>query len=221
MTAPGLTLAAGADGPCGWTPRSRHCPRPGPGVRLARPQGEAALDRDDIWDDLMRRANRGDGAAFHRFLTLVTPPLRGLIRARGRALPPDQHEDVLQEVLLAIHLKRGSWDGSAPVRPWLYAVARHKVVDAFRRRGQRLHLPLEDLAEVLAAEPGPAPLAARDADRMLGMIDARSAALVRAVRLEERSTEDAAAALGLTPGAARVVLHRAMRRLTDLAGRMK
>ena len=77
------------------------------------------------------------------------------------------------------------------------------------------------MAERLAADPGPAPLAGRDAERMLGMIDARSAALVRAVRLEGQSTEDAAAGLGVTPGAARVALHRAMKRLSDLAERMK
>jgi len=106
------------------------------------------------------------------------------------------------------------------VRPWLYAVARYKIVDAFRKRGRRLHLPLEDVAEILAADPGPAPLAARDAERMLGMIDARSAALVRAVRLEGQSTEDAAAGLGVSPGTARVALHRAMKRLADLARRM-
>lgn len=198
-----------------------HCPATRGEARLAHRWTEAVLEQDRIWDDLMRRANAGDGAAFLRFLTEVTSPLRSLIRARGRALPPDQHEDVLQEVLLAIHLKRGSWDGTAPVRPWLYAVARHKIVDAFRKRGQRLHLPLEDVAGMLAAEPGPAPLAARDADRMLGLIDARSAALVRAVRLEGKSTEDAAAHLGVTPGAARVALHRAMRRLAHLAERMK
>lgn len=198
----------------------RRCPDLRGRARLAPLRTEATLDQDRIWDELMRRANQGDGAAFGQFLTEVTPPLRRMIRARGRSLPPDQHEDVLQEVLLAIHLKRGTWDGTAPVRPWLYAVARYKVVDAFRKRGQRLHLPLEDVAEILAADPGPAPLAARDAERMLGMIDARSAALVRAVRLEGKSTEDAAAGLGVSPGAARVALHRAMKRLADLAKRM-
>ncbi len=198
-----------------------HCPASRTGARLGHRRTEAVLEKDRVWDDLMRRANGGDGAAFLRFLTEVTPPLRGLIRTRGRSLPPDLHEDILQEVLLAIHLKRGSWDATVPVRAWLYAVARHKVVDAFRKRGHRLHLPIDEVAQILAAEPGPAPLAARDADRMLGLIDARSAALVRAVRLEGRSPEDAGAGLGLTAGAARVALHRAMRRLAHLAERMR
>ena len=199
----------------------RHCPIPQQGARIAGPRAEARLERDRHWDDLLRRANQGDGAAFLRFLTEVTPPLRALIRARGQGLPPDQHEDILQEVLLAVHLKRGTWDGISPVRPWLHAVARHKVVDAFRRRGRRLHLPIEDLQAMIEADPGPDPLAARDADRMLGMIDDWAAALVRAVRLEGKTTEEAAAGLGVTTGAARVALHRAMKRLVALAERMR
>lgn len=179
------------------------------------------MDPTDPWDDLMARACAGEGAAFARLLQAVTPPLRGLIRARGRGLPPDLHEDVLQEVLLAIHLRRGSWDAATPLRPWLYAVARHKIVDAFRRRGRRIEVALEDVAEALAADPGPAPMAARDADRMLGLIDAPSAALVRAVRIEGETTEAAATRMGLSPGAARVRLHRAMKRLTELAERMR
>ncbi|WP_228461903.1 sigma-70 family RNA polymerase sigma factor [Paracoccus liaowanqingii] len=201
-----------------------HCPAAAGRVTLhgrAHPPEEAALDGQTDWDLLLARANSGDAAAFLRLLTKVTPPLRCLIRARGRGLPPDLHEDILQEVLLAIHLKRQSWAPGSPVRPWLYAVARHKVVDAFRRRGRRVHLPIEDVAEILASEADPAPLAAHDADRMLGMIDARSAALVRAVRLEGHSTEEAAQGMGLTAGAARVALHRAMKRLSELAERMK
>lgn len=211
---PRMTMAV--DIGAGW-----HCLPGSSGARLPAARAEAVLDKDRIWNELMTRANQGDGQAFHCFLTEVTPPLRSLIRARGRGLPPDLHEDVLQEVLLAIHLKRGSWDGVSPIRPWLYAVARHKVVDAFRKRGRQIHLPIDDVAEMLEAEPGPMPLAARDADRLLGMIDDRSAALVRAVRIEGQSTEDAAEELGVSPGAARVALHRAMKRLSELAQRMK
>lgn len=181
---------------------------------------ETTLTDTDTWEDLLARANAGDGAAFARFLRAVTPTLRAVIRARGAALPPDQHEDILQEVLLAIHLKRQTWRPDTPVRPWLHAVARYKVVDAFRRRGRAIHLPISDFEDVLPADPPPAPLSARDADTMLGQIDARSAALVRAVSINGQSAEMAGQDLGLSPGAARVALHRAMKRLTEIAERM-
>ncbi|MCB1391244.1 MAG: sigD protein, partial [Rhodobacteraceae bacterium] len=56
--------------------------------------------------------------------------MRGIVRARGGGLGPEACEDVVQEVLLTIHLKRQSWREDAPLRPWLYAVTRHKVIDA-------------------------------------------------------------------------------------------
>ncbi len=178
------------------------------------------MQQDEVWEVLLARANDGDGAAFARFLHAVTPTLRAVIRRRGDGLPPDQHEDVLQEVLLAIHLKRQTWRRDAPVRPWLYALARYKVVDAFRRRGARVDLPIEDFADVLPEEEGAAPLSGRDAEVMLGLIDTRSAMLVRAVALDGKTAEEAGETVGLTAGAARVALHRAMRRLSGLAERM-
>lgn len=181
---------------------------------------EERLQQDEAWEVLLARANDGDGAAFVRFLHAVTPTLRGVIGRRGEALPADQHEDVLQEVLLAIHLKRHTWRQDTPVRPWLYALARYKVVDAFRRRGASVNLPIEDFADILPEENGGAPMSGRDAEMMLAMIDTRSAMLVRAVALDGKTAEEAGETVGLTAGAARVALHRAMRRLSGLAERM-
>ena len=81
------------------------------------------------WSDLMRAANTGDRAAYHRLLTLMTPVLRGIVRARAAGMDVDWCEDVVQETLLAIHLKRATWDEALPLRPWAYAIARHKLVD--------------------------------------------------------------------------------------------
>lgn len=181
---------------------------------------EGRLQQDELWEVLLARANDGDGAAFARFLHAVTPTLRTVIRRKGDGLPPDQHEDILQEVLLAIHLKRQTWRRDAPVRPWLYALARYKVVDAFRRRGASVSLPIEDFADVLPEENAVVPLSDRDTEAMLRLIDPRSAMLVRAVALDGKTAEEAGETVGMTAGAARVALHRAMQRLSGLAERM-
>jgi len=120
------------------------------------------LEDLDALEDLMRAANRGDTVAYHRLLTAITPVLRRVVRARGSALGPEGCEDVLQEVLLAIHTKRHTWNADAPLRPWLYAIARHKVVDAFRARGRQIDLAIDDFVEDLPAAEGPDPLESRD-----------------------------------------------------------
>lgn len=174
-------------------------------------------DAETHWAALLRAANRGDARAYAAFLAAVAPVLRGLVRARGRALPADQHEDVVQEVLLAIHAKRHTWDEARAVRPWLFAVARHKVADAFRAGGADVHLDIRDLDEVLAAPPGPEPGAAADVDRLLARLDPRAAEIVRAAALRDEEAGQIGARLSMTEGAVRVALHRAIGRLKAFA----
>ncbi|RCW88265.1 sigma-70 family RNA polymerase sigma factor [Paracoccus lutimaris] len=169
-------------------------------------------DRETEWAALLRAANAGDGQAYALFLHAITPVLRGLVRARGRALDAASHEDVVQEVLLAIHLKRQTWRADAPLLPWLYAIARYKLADAFRRRGAAIHLPIEDLRAELAAPMHDAS-AARDSAVLLGRLDARSAAIVRAMNLEGESAAEVGQRLEMSEGAVRVALHRAMQRM--------
>ncbi len=77
--------------------------------------------RDKEWENWLRAALDGDAAAYDRFLRAVTPHLRALARRRVAAFgaAPAEAEDLVQEVLLAIHLKRTSWDPARPLRPGL------------------------------------------------------------------------------------------------------
>lgn len=174
---------------------------------------------DNEWAALLRAANAGDGRAYAAFLRAVTEPLRGVVRAKGRSLGPEACEDVVQEVLLAIHLKRATWREDAPVRPWLWAIARHKVADAFRARGAHVHLDVVDFADVLAAAPAPDPFEAADAQRLVDRLDGRSAAVLTAVAIEGAGIAEAGRRLGMRDGAVRVALHRAMKRLAALGER--
>src|SRR5690349_16116817 len=64
----------------------------------------------------MEQSLDGDCNAYHRLLQLLTPALRRAIRARAQAVGLDA-EDVVQEVLLALHLKRNTWIRGTPSRP--------------------------------------------------------------------------------------------------------
>ena len=55
----------------------------------------------------------------------------------------------MQETLLALHLKRQTWDENGPLGPWLFAIARHKLINSLRRRGRRIEVSIDDFAEVL------------------------------------------------------------------------
>ena len=85
---------------------------------------------------LWTRAQGGDEAAYRQALSQIAARLRGYFSRRSSSLPDDT-EDLVQETLLALHLQRGTYDPRWPVSAWVFAIARHKRVDLFRRRGAR------------------------------------------------------------------------------------
>ncbi len=172
------------------------------------------------WTGLMRSANAGDDGAYRALLRSVTPVLRAAAR-RGLARagqPVDQAEDIVQDILLAVHLKRHTWKSDAPFAPWLFAIARNKLIDALRRRGRRVFVSIDDFAETLpdaptADQPAPAEVAAQ-----LDMLPQRQRDVLTAVAVKGQSIRETAGRLSMTEGAVRVALHRA---LTGLAAKMR
>jgi RNA polymerase sigma-70 factor, ECF subfamily len=169
--------------------------------------------REKEWALLMRAGNAGDADSYRRLLLQLTPLLRAVAR-RGLAragMADTDAEDVVQEVLLAIHLKRQSWDEDGPFGPWLRAIARHKVIDALRRRGRRrIEVPLDDFAEALAGGESEPIMLVANVDRHLECLPAGQRKVVRAIAVDGASISEAAARLSMTNGAVRVALHRGL-----------
>ena len=166
---------------------------------------------------LMIAGLNGDGGAHARLLTELGGYLRGYFARRMGANAADL-EDLVQETLLAVHLKRATYDRARPFTPWMFAVARYKLMDHFRRFGGRISVPLED-AGALFSEENPEEGAVRqDVARLLGKLPPRQSALLRDVKLTGLSMEEAAARAGMSTTAAKVSVHRGMKRLEKEVG---
>jgi RNA polymerase sigma-70 factor (ECF subfamily) len=180
------------------------------------------LAQDREWSAAMRAALAGDAAAYQRLLAELLPYLRSLCRgvcARA-GLSASEAEDAVQETLLAIHLKRHTWDPDQALTPWLAAIARNKAIDAMRRRGRRAETDIADFEDVLAApvEAGgiERELERQDALRLLDQLSAKQREAIEAVSIRGESLRDAAKNLGVTEGALRVSVHRGLKALADL-----
>jgi RNA polymerase sigma-70 factor (ECF subfamily) len=172
-------------------------------------------DRESHWAGLTRAAIRGDTQSYHRLLQELAPVLRGLAR-RGLArskLGGDDVEDVVQETLLAQHLKRSTWDERQPFGPWAYAIARNKLIDNLRRRGRHVHLAIDDIGELPASDTPATELNGIDAERVIARLNGREREIVVAMSIEGASARQVGERLGMTEGAVRVALHRALRSL--------
>ena len=165
----------------------------------------------------MLRGLNGDRAAYGELLGLLTPFLRGHFRKRLGSLSADA-EDLVQETLLAIHLKRDTYDRGQPVSPWIYGIARYKLLDHFRRVGARRAVPLEDAGALFATESADEGAVRRDVSRLLSKLGTRQAELMRDVKLAGFSMEETAARHDMSTTAVKVAVHRGMRRLMKEVG---
>lgn len=160
----------------------------------------------------MLRGLAGDRQAHAQMLSELGGYLRAFFGRRLGAGAADL-EDLVQDTLLAIHLKRETWDRRQALTPWAYAIARYKLIDHFRRTGRKPTTPLEDAGELIA-EGNPEEGAVRqDVNRLLSRLPARARKLVEAVRLRGLSMEEAATEAGLSVTATKVAVHRAMKSL--------
>ena len=177
-----------------------------------------ASDETALWS----RARSGDGRAF----AALFDAHRDRVFRHVLRLVPGAHdaEDVVAGVFLELWRRRDGVpvvDGS--VLPWCLATATNLARNT--GRGLRRHraaidrLPRDrDLVD--AAETAEQRIARDELLRAVRALGEQDAALLALVALEGYSPAEAAQVVGLSPGAARVRLHRARKRLrtrlTDL-----
>ena len=162
----------------------------------------------------MECVQRGDREAYRALLTDIASPLLRFLRPR--IADPHELEDVYQDTLMALHRARHTYDPSRPFEPWLFSIARHVLVDHFRRRGVRA--AREVLVDVLPErgedDGGEAPRLEKALDRL----PAAQREAFEMLKLEGLSVAAAAARAGTTTGALKVRAHRAYKALRILLG---
>ncbi|HEX3854462.1 MAG TPA: RNA polymerase sigma factor [Polyangiaceae bacterium] len=80
----------------------------------------------------MDRYAAGDDSAFADVYDTVGPRVHAfLLRQTRNRISAD---DLLQQTLLQMHRKRGTYESGLPVLPWAFAIARRLYIDELRRR---------------------------------------------------------------------------------------
>ncbi len=167
---------------------------------------------------LMLRVQAGDGPAWREVLIVLSARLKPYFRGRIGADCVGDVEDLVQDTLMALHARRMTYDTTQPFTAWAYAIARYKLIDFWRRRRVRRHVPLDDVADTLWIDADNVGEVQADLDRLLGALPDRQERLVRSVRIEGLSLSEAGQRLGMSEGAAKVSLHRALKALMAKVG---
>lgn len=158
----------------------------------------------------------GDASAHRRFLTEAAALLRAYFRNRLRGAPEDA-EDLVQETLVSLHARREAYDPAYPLLPWLYAIARYRLIDHFRRRRRRGETALIDDHDFGEIDPQyDAADARHDVGVLLAQLPAKQRDSIRLVKLEDKSVREAAALTGLSESDVKISIHRGLKRLSLL-----
>jgi RNA polymerase sigma-70 factor (ECF subfamily) len=161
---------------------------------------------------LMVRGLAGDSPAYSALLKRLAEGLRSYF-SRRLFRQPHEAEDLVQDVLLAIHSKRGTFDPSLRVTAWVYAIAQYKLIDYLRRAKRRgVAVPIED-ETALFSEEGDA-TAAADIESLLSHLPEKQRETIRLVKLEELSVREAAGRTGLSESDVKVSVHRGLKKLS-------
>lgn len=161
----------------------------------------------------------GDEAAYRDFLQASATHLRAFLRRRLSRWPHEV-EDLLQESLLAIHNQRMTYDPSAPLTAWLYAIAKYKLIDWLRRHVRReMHNdPLDDENELFSTADADANEAQRDLATLLELLPEQQRAAIMHTKVDGWSVRETAIALKISEASVKVAVHRGLK---TLAGKLR
>ncbi len=157
----------------------------------------------------MLRGLAGDAAAHAELLGMLAIYLRGFL-ARKMGRNAADLEDLVQEALLAIHLKRDTYDTSQPFTAWAFTIARYKLIDWYRRNRIRRTEPLDEASDLFAGDNAEEVAVRRDLGKLVATLPEKQRALLEDVKIAGLSNAEAATKAGMTEGAVKVSIHRSL-----------
>jgi RNA polymerase sigma-70 factor (ECF subfamily) len=180
---------------------------------------EALIAREAQLQALLLRGLSGDTLAYREFLAALALHIRGFVQRRLAWRPADV-EDLVQEVLLAVHNARHTYQAQQPLTAWVQAIARYKLADYLRNvsRREARHEPLDDDTDLFATSDAEPAEASRDLTRLLEQLPERQRLPIVHVKLEGLSVEETAQLTGLSSSAVKVGIHRGLKALAKLIG---
>ena len=168
---------------------------------------------------LMLASLDGDATSYRSLLDRLSRRLRAYYKGKlvriGRGAA--ETEDLVQEAVLAIHLKRHTYDPIEPVTPWVHAIARYKLIDFLcRTRNSRADVPIDEGDEVMAHDDHSDAESTYDIRRLMERLPKNFQCAIQAVKLDGLSTAEAAQRCGLSESGVKVNVHRGLKALAVL-----
>jgi RNA polymerase sigma-70 factor (ECF subfamily) len=171
---------------------------------------------------LMLASQDGDAASHRALLDRLSRHLRAYYKGKlariGRGAA--EAEDLVQEAVLAIHLKRHTYDPVEPLTPWVHAIARYKLIDFLRgTRTSISDVPVEEADKMMAHDDNVDAESTYDLKRLMQRLPEKMRCSIQAVKLDGQSIAEAADRCGISKSGVKVNIHRGLKTLAALIAR--
>jgi len=179
---------------------------------------QALIARDKALAALMQRAQSGSEGAYGQLLQELPPIIGRMIRRQMAYASPSDREDLLQEVLMSLHAARATYDPARPFMPWLKTIVINRTIDFVRRHKRHAAgLLTDEMAAGIADDSAPDIATRYDAvdalQKAIRKLPAAQRSAIELLKLREMSLREAAATSGMSVGALKASVHRAVRTL--------
>src|ERR1700736_4915289 len=171
---------------------------------------------------LMLASLDGDAASHRALLDRLSRRLRAYYKGKlaGIGRSAEEAEDLVQEAVLAIHLKRHTYDPAELLTPWVHAIARYKLIDFLRRsRASISDVPIDEADTMMAHDDNVDAESSFDLKRLMQRLPEKMRCSIEAVKLDGQSIAEAADRGGISESGEKVNIHRGLKTLATLIAR--
>lgn len=173
------------------------------------------LSEDEIMLSVwMKKSQEGDSESYRLLLQkvkeLMTPVIANSLTKFGLASAGGQ-EDVMQEILLGIHLKRATFDPEKYFLPWMHAIAKYKAIDYLRRN--KFVFQMDSLDENFLEPEQSTDLSNLDIESLCEKLSIKQRQLLLLVKVNGLTINEAAAKTGFSASDVKITLFRALKEL--------
>ena len=161
---------------------------------------------------LMAASQKGDASAYRVLLAEIQLWLQRYFRRR---VAPAQLDDLVQEVMMAVHAKRATWDPTRAFLPWLAAIARYRWIDHLRKVYRKAEDELGDHDTPEDSEEE-AMMARMSLERLFVHLPEKQSEVIELVKIEGLSIAEASAKTGQSESLVKVNIHRGLKKLSAL-----
>jgi RNA polymerase sigma-70 factor (ECF subfamily) len=171
---------------------------------------------------LMLASLEGHAASHRALLSRLSGRLRAYYRGKlariGRGAA--EAEDLVQEAILAIHLKRHTYDPTEPLTPWVHAIARYKLIDFLRRtRTSLADVPIGEADAIAAHDDNVDAESTFDIGRLMERLPKNMRCSIEAVKLDGLSIAEAAVRCRISESGVKMSIHRGLKTLAAMIAR--